>query len=158
MNPELRQDMKPIFSLFAFAIIASGLSGFAGAQAKPEDTIKSRKTSLTLVQTHMKDISAMLKGERPMDAALVAKNAALIDTLAKSFPDGFPAGTGLGDTKAKPEIWSQPDRFKQMTSSYQAEAAKFNAVAKTSDVDNIKTQFGVLAKTCGTCHIDFRTK
>ena len=82
--------MKRLVSVIVIATIGSGLSGFAAAQVKPEDTIKNRKSSLTLVQTHMRSISAMLKGERPMDAAFVAKNAALIETLAKAFPDGFP--------------------------------------------------------------------
>ena len=150
--------MKRLVTVIVIATIGSGLSGFAGAQVKPEDTIKNRKSSLTLVQTHMKSISAMLKGERPMDAAFVAKNAASIETLSKAFPDGFPPGTGLGDTKARPEIWSQPDRFRQATILYQSEATKFNEVAKTGNVDNIKTQFGVLAKSCAACHDDFRNK
>ena len=45
-----------------------------------------------------------------------------------------------------------------MTNRYQSEATKFNEVAKTGNVDNIKTQFGVLAKSCVACHDDFRNK
>ena len=144
--------------MIVFATIVSGLGGIATAQVKPEDTIKNRKSSLTLVQSHMRTIAAMLKGERPMDAALVAKNAALIETLAKAFPEGFPPGTDRGDTKARPEIWSQPDKFRQATNRYQGEATKFTEVAKTGNVDNITAQFGALAKSCGACHEDFRTK
>ena len=150
--------MKRLLSLTVSAIIVSSVSGYASAQSKPEDTIKNRKTSLTLVQTHMKEISAMLKNERPMDAAILVKNAASIETLSKAFPDGFPTGTGLGDTKARPEIWSQPDRFRQATFVYQREAAKFNEAARSGNIDNIKPQFGVLARSCAACHEDFRNK
>ena len=150
--------MKHLLNVIVVSMNVAGLSGIASAQAKPEDTIKNRKSSLTLVQSHMKTIGAMLKGERPLDAAFVAKNAALIETLAREFPDGFPAGTDRGDTKARPEIWSQPDKFRQATSRYQSEANKFTEVARTGNVDNMKAQFGALAKSCGACHEDFRNK
>ena len=36
----------------------------------------------------------------------------------------FPEGSDKGQTKAKPEIWKQPTKFKEAADKFQAEAAK----------------------------------
>jgi cytochrome c556 len=147
--------------LGSILIASFGLAaGTAMAQAKPEDTVKFRKANYTVIAWHMRPLAAMVKGERPMDAAEAARNANIIAMLAPIAATAFPAGTEKTSeqSRAKPEIWSQPDKFKQYMDRFAAEATKMADAAKSGNPDSIKTQFGALGKACGTCHDDFRTK
>lgn len=106
----------------------------------------------------MRPLGLMVKGEMPFNKDVFARNAAVIDTMSHVVPDGFVAGTDKGDTRAKPEIWSDAGKFKAALERFQAEAAKMNEVAKGGNFDAIKTQFGALSKSCGNCHDNFRNK
>jgi cytochrome c556 len=128
------------------------------AQEKPENYIRFRKATQQVTIWHNRQLGAVAKGQRPMDAAEVARAAQVIATLAPVFATAFPAGTDQGDTRARPEIWSQPDKFKQLMDRYVAESAKLVDVAKAGNSDAIKSQIGTLAKACDACHDDFRKK
>ena len=69
---------------------------------------------------------------------------------------GFIAGTDKGDTRAKPEIWSEADKFKAGMTKMQDEMGKLNAAAKTGDLAQLKTAFGSAAQTCKACHDNYR--
>jgi len=71
---------------------------------------------------------------------------------------GFVEGTDKGNTKAKPEIWSENDKFKAGATRMQEEVAKLNVAAKTGNADQIKAAFGEAAKACKACHDDYRKK
>jgi cytochrome c556 len=138
--------------------LGAGLAAETFAQEKPENYIRFRKSTQTLSAWQMRQMGAMVKGQQPMDAAAVTRAANVIATLAPVFAASFPAGTDHGDTRARPEIWSQPDKFKQLMDRYVAEANKMVDAGKSGSADTIRTQFGALAKTCEACHDDFRKK
>lgn len=134
-------------------------SGTAAAQAKPEDVIKFRKSVYTVVGWHVRPLGAMVKGQMPYDQALFAKNAEIVATMSKIAPDAFMAGSDKGDTKVKPEVWSDAAGFKKVMDNFQAEAAKLAEVAKTAtSVDQVRGQFGALGKACAACHDNYRNK
>lgn len=134
-------------------------SGAASAQAKPEDVIKFRKGVYQVVGWHMRPLGAMVKGQMPYDQALFAKNAEIVATMSKIAPEAFAAGSDKGETRAKPEIWSDAAGFKKAVDNFQAEATKLAQVAKTAtSVDQVRGQFSALSKTCGGCHDNYRTK
>ena len=138
--------------------LGTGLALEAWAQQKPENYIRFRKANQQVVIFHMRPLAAMAKGQQPFDAAEAARVANVIATLAPVFATGFPAGTDQGDTRARPEIWSQPDKFKQLMDRYAAEANKTLDAAKSGNADNFRTQVGNLSKACDACHDDFRKK
>lgn len=100
----------------AIAVIAA--LGFtaaldAAAQAKPEDLVKQRKAALTLTAKYFGPIGAMVQGKAPYDAAVVTRNAGYLEALSKMPWDGFQASTSeVKDTRAKPEIYKEMDKFK----------------------------------------------
>jgi cytochrome c556 len=138
--------------------LGSGIAAQAYAQEKPENYIRFRKATQTLSAWQMRQMAAMVKGAQPYDAAAATREATVIATLAPVFATAFPAGTDHGDTRARPEIWSQPDKFKAAMDRYLAEANKMVDAAKSGSADTFKGQFGALAKTCDNCHDDFRRK
>jgi cytochrome c556 len=151
-----------IKSVIAAAVtlgLGTGIALEAWAQQKPEQYIRFRQANQQVVLFHMRPLAAMAKGQQPFDQAEATRIANIIATLAPAFATGFPAGTDQGgNTRALPEIWSQPDKFKQLMDRYIAESAKTLDVAKSGNADAFRTQFGNLSKACDACHDDFRKK
>ncbi|MEX8492557.1 cytochrome c [Sphaerotilus sp.] len=138
---------------------AAGLFAALPASAqfqKPEDAIKYRKAALTLVGAHFGRLGAMASGKAPFDAKAAAENAEVLNNVAHLPWAGFVAGTDKGETRAKPEIWSEADKFKASATKMQDEIVKLNAAAKTGDLAQLKTAFGATAQTCKACHDNYR--
>lgn len=134
-------------------------SGTAAAQAKPEDVIKFRKGVYQVVGWHVRPMGAMVKGQMPYDQAAFARNAEIVAMMSTVAPHAFAAGSDKGETRAKPEIWSDAAGFKKAMDNFQSEASKLAQVAKTAtSVDQVRGQFSAMSKSCGACHDNFRTK
>jgi cytochrome c556 len=116
--------MKTVVS-FVLAAAAVTLSAPAAAQfAKPEDAVKYRKASFTVMAAHFSRIGAMASGRAPFDAKLAAENADIVAAMAKLPWAAFTEGSDSGDTKAKPEVWKEQAKFKAGADKLQAESAK----------------------------------
>jgi cytochrome c556 len=148
--------MKRLFlAIAAMACVGTALP--AAAQfAKPEDAVKYRKAAFTVMAAHFGRVAAMANGRVPFDAKAAASNAE-IATLVSSLPfAGFVDGSDKGDTKAKPEIWSERDKFNASATKMQDEMAKLNTAAKTGDIGAIKTAVGGVGQACKGCHDTYR--
>ena len=129
----------------------------ASAQfAKPEDAIKYRKASFTVMAAHFSRVGAMAAGRAPYDAKAAAENADIAAAMAKLPWAAFTEGTDKGDTRAKPEIWKDSAKFKESADKMQVELGKVAVAAKAGNVDALKTAFGPAAATCKGCHDNFR--
>jgi cytochrome c556 len=141
------------------AVATLGLALPASAQfAKPEDAIKYRKAAFTVMAKHFGTIGAMVNDKIPFDAKAASVNADLVATVSHLPFDGFVAGTDTGETKAKPEIWKDTDKFKAAATKMQDATAKLASVAKGGDKAAIKAAFGDAGAACKACHDDFRNK
>ena len=149
-----------IFACVAVAATLVTLAAPASAQfAKPEDAIKYRQSALTVLGTHFGRVGAMANGRIPFDAKVAADNAELVAGMAKLPWAGFAPGTDKGgNTKAKPEIWTEQAKFKESNDKLVAESAKLAVAAKTGNLDALKTAFAATADTCKACHDSFRSK
>lgn len=144
-----------VLAAAAVAGLATALPAAAQFQ-KPEDAIKYRKAAFTVMANHFGRIAAMANGRAPFDAAAAQANADLVVTMSKLPYAGFIDGTSSGDTKAKPEIWSERDKFNAAAGKMQEEVVKLNAAAKTGNLDQIKAAVGEVGKSCKACHDNYR--
>jgi cytochrome c556 len=141
----------------ATSLLALMLALPAAAQfAKPEDAIKYRKASLTVMAAHFGRVGAMASGRAPYDAKAAAENADIAAAMAKLPWAAFTEGSDKGETRAKPEIWKDSAKYKEAADKMQAEMVKLSAAAKAGNVDALKTAFGPAAATCKGCHDNFR--
>jgi len=148
-----------IWSLAASAVAALLACGQAAAQFKnADDAIEYRQGALAVMGNHFSRIGAMASGKVPFDAKAVQANADLVATLAKLPWSAFIEGSDKGDTNARPEIWSQADKFKAASQKLEDATVKLAAAAKTGNQDAIKAAFGATGETCKACHDDFRKK
>ena len=139
----------------ALLLVAMGLP--AQAQfAKPEDAIKYRKASFTVMAAHFGRLGAMANGRTPYDAKAAADNADVVATLSKLPWAAFGEGTDKGDTRAKPEVWKEAAKYKEAADKMQAEIVKLNTAAKAGNLDALKVAFGPAAASCKACHDNFR--
>jgi cytochrome c556 len=148
--------MKAILSIMS-AALAFTLAAPAQAQfAKPEDAIKYRKASFTVMAAHFGRLGAMANGRVPYDAKAAAENAEVVSALAKLPWTAFGDGTDKGETRAKPEIWKESAKFKEASDKMVAEMGKLNTAAKAGNLDALKAAFGPAAASCKACHDNFR--
>ncbi len=146
-------------TLVSLAVSAAAMSFTASAQfAKPEDAIKYRKATFTVMGAHFGRLGAMAQGRVPFDAKAAADNADVVAHVAKLPWAAFGEGTDSGETKAKPEIWKQSAKFKEAADKLQAESTKLVAAAQAGKEDAFKAAFTATAGTCKSCHDDFRAK
>jgi cytochrome c556 len=144
-------------ALAAAAVTGLVIAGPAAAQfQKPEDAIKYRKAAFTVLANHFGRIAAMANGKVPFDPAAVQSNAELVAQVSKLPYAAFIDGTSSGETKAKPEIWTEQDKFKAAASKMQDEVTKLNVAAKSGSIDQIKAAVGDLGKSCKACHDNYR--
>lgn len=148
--------MKKTISLLA-AALAVVITLPAQAQfAKPEDAIKYRKASFTVMAAHFGRLGAMASGRAPYDAKAAVENADVVMALSKLPWAGFGEGTDKGDTRAKPEIWKEAAKYKEASDKMVSEVAKLNTAAKAGNVEALKAAFGPAAASCKACHDNFR--
>lgn len=146
---------KPL--ILAVALAATGLTAPAFAQfQKPEDAIKYRKATFTVMATHFSRLGAMANGRVPFDAKVAADSAALVDTMARLPWEAFGPGTDKGDTRALPAIWTEQAKYKAASERLMTETAKLSAAAKTGNLDAVKASFGAVGQSCKACHDAFR--
>jgi len=128
--------------------------------AKPDDAIKYRQSALSVMGTHFGRIGAMVNGRIPFDAKVAADNADIVTEMAKLPWAAFGAGTEKGaiPSRAKPELFAQPVKFKEYSDKLIVETGKLSAAAKTGNADALKTAFGATAGACKACHDDFQAK
>lgn len=144
-------------TLSAGALLMLAMGFPAQAQfAKPEDAIKYRKASFTVMSAHFGRLGAMANGRTPYDAKVAADNADVVATLSKLPWAAFVEGSDKGDTRAKPEIWKEGAKYKEAADKMQAEIVKLNTAAKAGNIDALKAAFGPAAASCKACHDNFR--
>ena len=146
-----------LIAALACAAALSGVSTTASAQfAKAEDAIKYRQSALFVMAQHFGRVGAMANGKVPYDAKAAELNADIVAQMAKLPWAGFEAAHEGG--KAKPEVWKEQAKFKDLADKMQAETVKLAAAAKTGDLDKLKAAFGPAAASCKACHDDFRSR
>ncbi len=148
--------MKTMSGLFSLAVAMTMTLPAQAQFAKPEDAVKYRKASFTVMSAHFGRLGGMANGRVPYDAKAAAENADVALTLSKLPWTAFGEGTDKGDTRAKPEIWKESAKYKDAADKMQVEMGKLNVAAKAGNIDALKAAFGPAAASCKACHDNFR--
>ena len=144
----------------AAAILVAGAAGFALAQDK-ETVLKERQATMKEQGKDAGAVKAYLDGKG--DLAQAKTGAANLTQTTKKIPQLFPAGTGGpspdGDYVAKPEIWTDWNKFLEAQKAAAAKADALLVAVNGGDKAAIQAAFDDLGKNgCGGCHTTFREK
>jgi cytochrome c556 len=124
--------------------------------AKPEDAIKYRQSAMFIQNYHMSRLGAMANGRAPYDAASATANAEVVAEISKLPWIGFAPGTEGG--KAKPEIWKEQAKFKELNEKLVSDTGKLLTASKAGNLDALKAAVSAVGETCKSCHDTFRSK
>lgn len=145
--------MKTIACIAAVATLCAMAAPVSAQFARPDQAIKYRQSAMYVMNNHMGRLGAMVNGRVPFDAKVAADNGEVVAMVSKLPWVGFIPGTDTGgNTKAKPEIWTEQAKFKEYGDKLVDDAAKLAAAAKTGNLDALKTAFNTTAATCKACH------
>jgi cytochrome c556 len=94
----------------------------------------------------------------PADINAVRAQTSIMASTAAKIPGMFPGGTGpdVGKTRAKAEIWKQPELFVQKSKDYLAAAQAIDAAARAGDLTKVMMLHDRVDKACKACHDPFR--
>jgi cytochrome c556 len=134
-----------------FSIVLAGAWGAGLAADNP--AAHQRHEAMETVQESFKPLRAIMVKEAPFDAAVVKKNATTILEKLKEAHGLFPEGSGGGESRAKPEIWTDKAGFDQAMKDAQAAAA---AMAAVTDEAAFAAAFKTLGGSCKGCHDKYR--
>src|SRR5258706_10970096 len=138
--------------------LGAAFASQALAQAKPDVMVAQRQAAMKLQGKYLGPIGGMLKGNIPYNADIVARNATFLENLARMPWDGFDPSTQGEKSKAKPEIYKDPAKFKAAYELLETETSKLGAAARAKEEAGVRASFGGVAKACGSCHAAFREK
>ncbi len=150
--------MKKFSALLLAGIAATFVLPASAQFAKPEDAIKYRKNALFVMQQNFGRVAGMAQGKIPFNAKVAADSAAVAAFVGTLPWAAFGPDTDMGDTKAKPEIWSNKAKFDDYAKKMETEMTNLSAAAKTGNLDSIKVAVNAVGGTCKSCHDDFRAK
>jgi cytochrome c556 len=135
--------------------IATALTALpAAAQYRnAEAAIKYRQSAMYLQNNHMGRLFAMINGQVPFDAKVAAENIEIVAMLNSRVQfAAFIEGSDKGTTRAKPEIWTEKDKFAARVAKSQEDVLKLAAAGKTGNLDQIKAAAGAVGESCKACH------
>ena len=146
--------------------IAAALLALAGACAalpaaaqfaRPDEAVKYRQGAWNVLNFHFTRVGNMVRGRLPFDGRIAQQDAEVVALLAKLPLAAFGPGTDTPGDKARPEIWAEPARFRELNERLATETARLQAAARTQDLDQIKAAYGAAANTCKECHDAYRS-
>ena len=100
-------------------------------------------------------LGKVAKGEAPYSPDTV-KAAETVSAIAKDVAGLFPAGSAVGESRAKPNIWTSWPDFQNKAKALSEPADKLVPAAKTGNKDEIGKALGAAGGACKACHDDYR--
>lgn len=140
------------------AALAAAFALPAAAQfARAEEAVKYRQATWSVLNQHFTRIGAMTRGRQPFDGRVAQRDAEVVAALARLPSAAFGPGTDLPGDHARPEIWTESQRFRELGDRLVADATRLLGAARTQDLDQIKAAYGAAANTCKECHDAYRS-
>ena len=145
-------------SILAASVLLAATTPLLAQGDPAEDALNYRIGAFRTMAWSFGPMVAMVKNKMPYDAALFSQHAERVAFLSHLPLEGFIADSRIGDTTAKPEVWTERAEFEIQMDTMISAAEKLFEVSKAGDLDAIRPQFGALGKSCKSCHDDFRTE
>lgn len=137
-------------------VLAGGIIAGLGmaASAMAQGVITERREGLRGMGRSMEAIKAVTDA-RGDTRPLTARIDEMI-TFYRGLPALFPAGSGTGNTRALPTIWSDRAGFEQANAGMVTALQTLRTAAASGDVAATTAAFNAAGATCGSCHRPYR--
>ena len=123
--------------------------------------VAKRRETMKSLAANVKIVNEFAQGRAGHDAAGAA--AKTMEEIAAKVPSLFPPGTGMealpGKSGAKPEIWTDPQKFKEAAAALVAGSAALVRSVDTDDAGDVGASLRALGQNaCNACHDTYRVK
>lgn len=151
---------KPAISIFVLPALAAAL--LTACAPEPEDTrpgqpVAHRRAAFKEILRAFEPMGVMLREDRYEPAKFKSLVDGLMARREAPWPY-FQPDTLYPPSHAKPEVWSQPDRFAQEKQAFMDATDKLAAAAGTQDKAAVAKAYAAVADSCKRCHDDFKTR
>ncbi len=149
----LSMKHRPALAAIALGLVTALTALPAAAQFRNADAaIKYRQSAMYLQNNHMARLFAMANGQVPFDAKVASEQIEIVSMLNRLQFAAFIEGSDKGNTRAKPEIWIEKDKFAAAIAKSQEDVLKLAAAGKTGNLEQIKAAAGTVGQSCKACH------
>jgi cytochrome c556 len=138
-------------------LTAAGTMVYAAGTTAPADMVKYRQSLMLTQRGHMAAAAAIIKGEVNFPEQLPVHVNSLAATT-QDIASMFPAGSDVDDTKAKPDVWKDPEEFGKRAKDTQKKSAALAQAVSAGESAKYGQLFKDLLDSCKSCHKDFRKK
>ena len=152
----MRRLLSGLAVAWAIASVATPASGRAALEE-----VSLRKGAMTKNGVNFGKIAAFVRGKGGTVQNVAMRARAMARSVAR-FPNHFPAGTsnaelGSKTTRARPEIWTDWDAFRNAAGKARALSLALARVAERGDEQAVRAAFHNLGRQgCAGCHDRFR--
>lgn len=141
-------------SLLALTLVALTATGTAAAM-DAEEVIKYRNSVMKAYAGHTGAASRIVRGKVDYKDQLGFHATAMRD-ISLLIEGLFPEDSDFGETRAKAEIWSKPEEYKQAMKDNQQAAEAFLKAVNDGTAD--AAGFKAVTDSCKGCHDKFRAE
>jgi len=137
-----------------------GMGGGGGRASPADQAIEYRKALFTVISRNWAPVGGILQGRAEFNAATVAKSAERVAVLAGMVGEAFPEVSKDGNTKAKPEAWTDKAGFAKVVKDFEDSTTAFAALVKKDNTNSaaFKAAAAKVADSCKGCHDGYRAK
>lgn len=144
------------------SVVAMGVAFAVQAHEghQTEGPVGERTANMKDMGGAMKHLGGIAKGAAFDDVA--AEAALQINDTAANMANDFAPGTapgdeGIGETRAKPEIWTDPEGFAAAIEKLEEGAAAISVAVAAQDRAALGAAMKQTGGACGSCHKAYRT-
>lgn len=146
----------------SFALLAFSVCCLAGCDKPPEDTrpgqpVKTRQVAFKEMLKVFEPMGVMLRTQK-YEPEKFAGLATELMTKRDAPWTHFGPDTNYPPTKAKPEVWSQPEAFERERKAFMTATDELLAAAQTKNQAEAEKAYGKAYEICQSCHKRFKEK
>jgi cytochrome c556 len=155
----MTKNFRHLAAIAAIMLGAAIAPAVADVTLKNEEIAAARQAMMRVNNSYESLLTAQAKGELTIPPNQLKQIGEAWLRMGKAIPLVFQKGSEGGEkTRAKPEIWSNPEDFKLKLAAYAKATEKFQQVTQSpADKAAVDGAFAEVEKACDDCHKGYRT-
>lgn len=144
---------KAIFLILSLPLFITACS--EPADTHPGQPVTQRRAAFKEIIKNFEPMGVQLRKDR-YDAKQFLLLAQALEQKKEGPWSHFGPDTNYPPTKAKAEVWSEPEKFTTNRDAFLKAASALVVAAESGDVKQVNVAYEALHDTCRTCHKTFR--
>ena len=124
----------------------------------PNQVLTKRRAVFKQYTRMLEPIGLVANGRKEFKRDEFLANVQDLEKLADKPWAYFPEDGNYPPTRALPEVWSQPEKFRQAQQNFEATVHQLALTAQNGSQAEISTAVDAVTQSCKSCHHDFRSQ